>query len=159
MIIAVDTNILLDILLPDPTYQNSSYNLLTKYIKTASLIISEVVYSELASQFNEKNLLDAFIHDTNIKIAASSTDALWATAKVWKKYTELRDKTIQCSQCGKKEIIRCSACNSIITCRQHIIPDFLIAGHALVHSDKLLTRDRGFYSTYFHELDTESGLT
>jgi hypothetical protein len=158
MIAAVDTNIFLDILLPDPDYQGSSYGLLTKYMKTALLIISEVVYSELASQFDERSILNDFIHDMNIKIIASSPDALWAAAKAWKKYTGLQDKTIQCSQCGRKKIFRCDTCNSIITCRQHIIPDFLIAGHALVHSDKLLTRDRGFYKTYFNELETESGL-
>jgi predicted nucleic acid-binding protein len=54
---AVDTNILLDILLPDPIYKESSLDLLTKYLKTDKLIISEIVYAELASQFTDKRLL------------------------------------------------------------------------------------------------------
>ena len=56
MTVAVDTNILLDVLLPDPNYKDSSLNLLTRYMKTDQLIISEVVYSELASQFPEENV-------------------------------------------------------------------------------------------------------
>jgi len=53
MTVAIDTNILFDILLPDLEYKDRSLSLIIDYSKTDRLIISEIVYAELASQFSD----------------------------------------------------------------------------------------------------------
>jgi hypothetical protein len=40
--------------------------------------------------------------------------------------------------------------------RDRIVDDFLVGGHALILSDRLLTRDRGFFRDYFKGLRIES---
>lgn len=156
MSVAVDSNILFDILLPDPKYQDSSLALLTKYGNRHSLIISEIVYGELAAQFPNRELLLDFLTHTDIRLVSSSPDVLWVSSKAWKEYSERRSAELQCTACGNMQRLVCEKCDALITCRQHILSDFLIGGHALVYSGKLLTRDRGYYHRYFPALQLVS---
>lgn len=153
MSIAIDTNILFDILLPDPVFKESSLELLQKYSTIEKLVISEIVYAELAQQFNGSQDLDKFLLDTNICLTSISREGLWLASQAWKKYLYSRDGKTQCSNCGHKEFIKCGDCSATIKTRQHILSDFLIAGHALVEGGKLLSRDRGFYRGYFAGLE------
>lgn len=155
MTVAIDTNILLDILLPDPLYKDASLELLSNNTKTDRLIISEVVYGELATQFPDQSLFTRFLKDTDIQLVNTPPEALWIAAGAWKAYLKNRDGALQCSRCGRKERFKCGGCGNMIIVKQHIIPDFLIGGHAIVTAGKLLTRDRGFYRDYFEGLKIE----
>lgn len=152
MTVAVDTNILFDILLPDPQYMKKSLAHLKLHSKKRHVIISETVYAELASQFHDEKSLNDFISDTDIYLVNSSPEALWYAARAWKNYTQNRGSDFLCSKCGKSQALNCSDCGASIISRQHIISDFLIGGHAMVHAGNLLTRDRGYYNRYFPEL-------
>lgn len=158
MTVAVDTNILFDILLADKMHKDSSLDLLVHYSRTDRLIISEIVYSELASQFNDVTLLDSFLSDTNIILEHTTSTGLWIASKAWKEYTKNRDNRLQCSRCGYKQEIICKECKEIITNRQHIISDFLIGGHASEKSGILLTRDYGFYRKHFNNINIVNEL-
>ena len=153
MTVSVDTNILFDILLADKMHKDSSLELILHYSKTTRLIISEIVYSELASQFDDLRLLDSFLSDTNIVLEHTTSKGLWIASKAWKEYKKNRDNNLQCSHCGYKQQVICKECKEIITTRQHIIPDFLIGGHASEKSGILLTRDYGFYRKYFKNIN------
>jgi predicted nucleic acid-binding protein len=152
MTAAIDTNILLDILLPDPSFEESSLSLLTSTARTDQLTISEVVYAELATQFPEHRSFVQFLKDTDIRLVHTPSEALWIASGAWKAYLKNRGKSLQCNQCGQRMNVSCQGCGAAISVKQHIIPDFFIGAHALVTASKLLTRDRGFYRTYFSEL-------
>jgi hypothetical protein len=153
MIFAVDTNILLDILIPNTAHVESSLSYLMSIGVDDELIISEVVYAELGSQFLSSRDLNSFLLNTSIRVVPSNENSLFEASTAWKKYSERKKDILVCPACGKRQKVTCDFCKEIIAYRQHILSDFLIGAHAKIHADKFITRDRGFYRTYFHDLN------
>ena len=128
MITAVDTNILLDVFLPDKKYADSSAALLRRAYDEGALVICDIVYAELVPQFNNRALLNSTLARINVTLSAMNSDIAYLAGEKWDLYRKAG---------GKKE---------------RIITDFLIGAHALMKADRFLTRDRGFYRTYLHDL-------
>jgi len=153
MIFAVDTNILLDILIPNTAHVESSLSYLMSIGVDNELIISDVVYAELGSQFLSSRDLNSFLLNTSIRVVPSNENSLFEASTAWKKYSERKKDMLVCPACGKRQKVTCDFCKEIIAYRQHILSDFLIGAHAKIHAEKFITRDRGFYRTYFHDLN------
>ena len=156
MITAVDTNILLDILLPDPEYKETSHAYIERGMKEGALVICEVVYSELSAFFPKKKELDRFLEDLNVDIKPSIRDSLYHAGDAWKEYVKRRGAAVQCPNCGNKTKINCSKCGYSLRTR-HITSDFIIGSHAEILADTLITRDRGIYKAYFKDLRLNFG--
>ncbi len=151
MITAVDTNILLDVLIPDAPHGDESERALAEALRAGAVVISDPVYAELAVHFPEQEKLDRFLADTGLRLESSKADALYRAGRAWSKYIRRRP-ALTCSQCGARPKLHCAECGASVQPRQHVVADFIIGAHAVVQADQLLTRDRGYYATYFPEL-------
>lgn len=152
MITSVDTNVLLDVLTPGSAHSDESDAALASAVGEGAVVISELVYAELSSYFPTKQALDVFLSETGIRLERSSPDVLHEAGRAWRGYTQRRPASLGCPACGATQNVRCERCGTRIRPRQHVLPDFMIGAHAVARSDRLLTRDRGYYATYFPDL-------
>lgn len=156
MTTAVDTNILLDILIIDNEFYQRSINNLRNVEEDGKIVVCEIVITELSSAFLRKgqgeNELLFFLSDLGIEFVPSDTEVFFKAGRAWNLYTSRRKDSIVCPKCGKTIEVLCPECERRISWRQHIIADFLIGAHASIFADRLLTRDRGCYKSYFSEL-------
>ena len=149
MITAIDTNILLDILIPNQDFLKSSLQKLEKCSQDGYLIICEIVYAELASQFKSEIDINRFLRDAKIEVKFSNTDTFYKASKVWKSYLSKSLRKYYCPQCGKQTDAKCQNCNYDLNFPRRLLNDFIIGSHAQSFADAFLTRDRGFYRNYF----------
>ncbi len=153
VITALDTNVLLDVLIPDARFAEASQRLLDEAQGAGSLVIGEIVYAELAAHFGAQRELDVrFLADTRIHLEPPRPEALVRAAQAWREYSSRRDRELQCPRCEARQTLVCPTCGERLAPRQHILSDFLVGAHATSHADRLVTRDRGYYNTYFPAL-------
>jgi predicted nucleic acid-binding protein len=129
MITAVDTNILLDILVPNEQFYEASTDALEQAASEGSIVISDIVYAELCIHFETQRECDAFLESNEIRVQALTRKAHFLASRAWRAYRQ---------QGGK---------------RTGILADFLVGAHAQEQATRLLSRDRGFYRKLFPSLD------
>ena len=153
MITAVDTNVILDVLIPGEPFSESSKALLDRHFSKGKLIFCEVVFAELAAQFSSEQELKMFLAETGMRLEYSNQQSLFIAGERWVKYAGKSKKGgFSCRQCGRRFRVTCPQCRKPLTRRLHVLADFLIGAHALINADCLLTRDLGIYKTYFNDL-------
>ncbi|MGD0488087.1 MAG: nucleotide-binding protein [Syntrophorhabdales bacterium] len=159
MITAVDTNIILDILIPDEPFANSSKTLLERHLSRGQLILCEVVLAELAGLFPSEKELRAFLSETGMRLVRSNEKSLYIAGTRWATYAARVGKNgLSCAGCGKAFKVACPHCGQAFTRRLHVLADFLIGAHALTHADCIISRDLGVYKTYFGDLKVVSSI-
>jgi hypothetical protein len=153
MITAVDTNIILDVLIPGEPFGESSKELLDRHSSKGKLILCEVVFAELAARFPSEEELTSFLADTRMNLAYSNERSLYVAGSRWTEYARKGAKNrLTCGKCGYTFEATCPQCKGFLARRLHVLADFLIGAHALVQADCILSRDLGVYRTYFSDL-------
>ena len=143
MISALDTNVLLDLLIPGASHADASAFRLAEAAREGAVVISEAVYAELAGRFEQSADMERFVDDTGIRLMPSSRETLHRAGAAWRSYARRRQRSLTCPRCGAAQPDRCEACGTGIQVRQHIVADFMIGAHAAVQAERLITRDRG----------------
>jgi len=151
--IVIDTNPLVYIYRDVFDFGKNYALLLGQLSKRNALLIPKIVYGELSLAFEDEKDLNDFLSDTGIIIGETKPKSYITAAKRWERYN--RHRVLMCAKCGKKfEKLTCKKCNSEVKIRQHILSDFLIGAFALQMKAKhLITNDKGYFSTYFPELN------
>jgi predicted nucleic acid-binding protein len=151
--VIVDTNVLVYIYCGIPNIGRQCAELLGALSAKYNLVIPKLVYGELSLIFSTSKQLNRFLNDTGLIIGEIEPETYTIAAKRWNKYNQRR--VLICQKCGKKiDKLICKACSAEIQIRQPILTDFIIGAYAFQTSErKLVTNDKGYYSTYFPELE------
>lgn len=128
MITSVDTNVLLDVFVSTSPHHPRSRKWLINAYDRGAILVCDIVYAELVPAFGDRASLDNALREISATVSPIDTAIAHEAGLRWARYR----------QAGGP--------------RERIIADFLIGAHTLATADKFLTRDRGFYSTYFPEL-------
>jgi predicted nucleic acid-binding protein len=128
MITALDTSVLLDVLLDDPKYRPSSLEALRAAHASGTLIVCPVVWAETRGAVKRPEAIAKAFEQVDITFDPFDQAAADLAGDLWRTYRR-RGGT-----------------------RTRLVPDFLVGAHAQLRSGRILSRDRGFLRTYFKDL-------
>ncbi len=125
---AVDSSIVLDILLNDPDHGAASQELLEEHLARGAVVICPVAFSECAVALAPPSDFISISAQMSLVYDAFTPESCTLAAQMWQEYRKRGGP------------------------RTRIMSDFLIGAHAQRCANGLLSRDRGFFRRYFRGL-------
>lgn len=128
MTTVVDSSVLLDLLVSDPKFVETSESALKKSRNEGRLVVCEVVIAELRPALSSDAELAEFCEDIGLEFEPCPLGAALLAGAMYSAYLENKGTA------------------------RRVLPDFLIAAQARCNDYVLLARDRGYYRKYFEGL-------
>jgi len=126
MITALDSSVVLDVLLDDPAHADRSQAALAQARNEGRMVVCSTVIGELHPVVGDS--LPSLLDDWQVHFVPDSLDSALLAGEWFSRYLRGGGK------------------------RGRVVADFMIGAHAMLHADRLLTRDDGFQRSHFREL-------
>jgi predicted nucleic acid-binding protein len=124
-VILIDSCVVADLSDPESTWFEWSASTLEQLDQNNTMVINPIVYAECSIGFERIEEVEALFDHLGFAIQPIPREALFLAGKAFLQYKR--------RQGGKS----------------NVLPDFFIGAHAAVAGYRLMTRDRGRFSTYF----------
>lgn len=128
MISAVDSSVILDVLADSRAFADASISALRVGAREGKLIVCECVCAEVYPAIADRERFRKFLSEWQLQFVPSTEETAVRAGEMFSAFLKrTRD-------------------------RKRVLADFLIGAHAIVHADRLIARDRGYFRDYFKDL-------